>query len=198
MHSTTLPRPASLSYPNPHAPTEPASKRVHCLWLVACLLLFGVTGCSYRLVRYEGALGALRTIAIAPIENSSYEPGLDLVVTEALLQEFLRRKALTVVDDVEQADLVISGQVLPVRTVSRSFSSSVMALEYETTIQLALQVKQKGVEAPITLRDLQESEIYLASADLGVTRKNRDEALRRIAVLLAGRSHDLLYEQLAP
>ncbi len=169
--------------------------RTACLvWVVA----FFTMGCSYRLVRYEGALGDLRTIAIAPIENSSYEPGLDLVVTDALLQEFLRRRALTVVDDTERADLVISGQVQPVRTVSRSFSSSVMALEYETTVELNLKVTRKGVETPVTLRDLQESEIYLASADIGVTRKNRDEALRRIAVQLASRTHDILYEQFKP
>ena len=45
---------------------------------------------------------------------------------------------------------------------------------------------------------MKETERYLASADIEATRKNRDEALRKVAVVLAVRIHDLLYEMYTP
>ncbi len=43
-------------------------------------------------------------------------------------------------------------------------------------------------------RALQEAEYYLASADVEAMRKNRDEAIRRVAGVLAQRVHDTLFE----
>jgi hypothetical protein len=38
----------------------------------------------------------------------------------------------------------------------------------------------------------------VASADVEVERTHREEALRRLATLLAGRVHDALFERIAP
>ena len=45
---------------------------------------------------------------------------------------------------------------------------------------------------------MQDTERYLASADIEATRKNRDEAMRRMANVLAARAHDMLYELASP
>jgi len=166
--------------------------------VVACLTLLG-GGCGYSMVRYRGALGDVRRVAITSLENDSYDPGLDLVVTDALVREFARRGALVVVDDPDQADLVIGGRVLPLRTGGRSFSSVLLALEYQVTLTLDLQVKRRdGSLVKIDPTAQSESELFIASADLEATRKNRDEALRRVSTLLAGRVHDALFERLMP
>ena len=44
---------------------------------------------------------------------------------------------------------------------------------------------------------LRESERYLASADAEVTRTHREEAIRRLAGLLAARIHDAFFETAA-
>ncbi len=166
---------------------------------ILLVLALGLGGCSYKLVRYDGALGDLQTVAIAPLENNSYEAGLELMLSDAFLQEFLRRKALRVIDDPGQADLVLEGKIQPVRTAQRSFSSVVLVLEYEVGVTLDLQaILRDGSELPLDQAVLHESEIYLASADHEATRKNREEALRRISAVLAGRVHDILYEQYQP
>lgn len=158
-----------------------------------------LSGCGYKLVRYSGALGDVRRVAIHTLENDSYEPGLDLVVTDALVREFLRRGALVVVEDPALADLVIAGQVLPVQTAGRSFSSVLLSLEYQVTLRVALQVKRRdGTEVPVDPTALAETELYLASADAEAARKNRDEALHRVSTVLAGRVHDALFERLLP
>jgi hypothetical protein len=45
---------------------------------------------------------------------------------------------------------------------------------------------------------LRARESYLASADIEVQRKNREEALRKIAVVLAARIHDVIWEVAPP
>jgi hypothetical protein len=66
-------------------------------------------------------------------------------------------------------------------------------------MELALTLARRdGTPVAIDANALAESERYLASSDLEVTRTNRQEALRRLAGILAGRVHDALYERIAP
>ena len=162
---------------------------VLCAWLAA--------GCGYAFVRYDGGLGEVRSVAVNTPRNDSYEPGVEFVVADALRREFLRRHGVRLVEDPVGADLVISGRVLPIRASSRSFSSVILALEYELTLALELHAtKADGSELVIDPRATSETERYLASADVEALRKNRQEALRQAAALLAGRVYDALYETL--
>ena len=157
------------------------------------------SGCSYELVRYAGALGDAQRIAFAPIRNDSFEPGLDSLLADAFAREFLRRGALRVVEDPESADLIVSGLVESLETRSRSFSSIEFALEYELRLRMELTVyRPDGSRVPLDGSAFVESERYLSSADLEVTRTNREEALRRLAGVVAGRLHDALFERIQP
>lgn len=163
--------------------------------LVVALLL----GCGYRPVRYAAGLGDVRSLAIRTLENDSYEPGVEYVVSEALRREFLRRGAVRLIEDPGAADLVLSGSVAGVSTQGRAFSSVLLSLEYELTLDLALRATLRdGREVPLDAASLRESERYLASADVEAQRKNREEAVRRVSSLLAGRVHDALAEALVP
>jgi hypothetical protein len=167
---------------------------------LALLLLAGAaTACGYQLVGYARPEGAARRVALPTLRNDSYEPGIELLVGDALRREFLRRGAFTLTDDPSEADLVISGRVLPIQTESSSFSSVVLALEYQLVLSLDLHASRAdGGEIALDPRALRETERYLASADAQALRKNRSEALRRMASLLAVRVHDALYEVAAP
>lgn len=167
--------------------------------LLVVATLVASAGCGYRLVRYEGSLGDVRRVAIETLRNDSWDPGLELVVTEALIREFRRRGALRIVEDPSAADLVIGGRVLPTSVAGRSFSSVLLALEYQVTMSLDLAVKRRdGSLVKIDPAAQSESELFVASADVEASRKNRDEALHRVATLLASRVHDALYERLLP
>jgi hypothetical protein len=163
------------------------------------LLALWLGACGYSFVRYGGGLGDVRRIAIRGLGNDSFEPGVDALVSDALAREFLQRGALRLVDDPAAADLVIGGAVKRVDVRRRSFSSILFALEYEVRMELALTLARRdGTPVAIDANALAESERYLASSDLEVTRTNRQEALRRLAGILAGRVHDALYERIAP
>jgi hypothetical protein len=152
-------------------------------------------GCGYRLLR--AADGRDLSVSVVTLDNDSVEPGLELTVTRALRQEFLRRAAPRLVADPRSADLVIRGRVLPLEIRANSFDTVSLALEYRIEVRLELDVDHGGESIAIDRTILTESELYLASADPEAARKNREEALRRIADVLAGRVHDVLGMQLA-
>ena len=155
------------------------------------------TGCGYSLVGAGGSLGDVHTVAIPVLRNDSWEPGVEYVIGDALRREFLRRKGVRLVENPSRADLVLSGRVSRVHTRTASVDSVVLALEYEITLELDLEAHRSGGAAvPIDVGALRDSERYLASADPEVTRKNRQEALRQVASVLAGRLYLALQETL--
>jgi hypothetical protein len=166
---------------------------------VGLAMAAGLSACGYQVVHYAEALGDVRTVAIQGLSNETLEPGIDSVVSDALAREFLRRGALRLVGDPERADLVISGSVARLGVARKSFSSISLALEYELTLVLELHATRRdGTRVPIDGAALSESERYVASADVEVERTHREEAIRRLAGLLAGRIHDALFERVAP
>jgi hypothetical protein len=169
-------------------------------WLAALVLIAGaLPACGYQLVSYARPDAGSRTLALPTLRNDSYEPGVELLVSDALRREFLRRGAFRLTDDPAAADLVLSGSVLPIETSSTSFSSVVLALEYQVSLALELAARRRdGSEIPLDRRSLRETERYLASADVEALRRNREEALRRVAGLLAVRVHDEVFELVAP
>ena len=156
-------------------------------------------GCGYQFVRYAEPLGDARRIALLPLVNDSFEPGIDTLLLDAFHREFLRRGGLRIVEDPATADLVVGGVIDSLQTRADSFSSIQFALEYRLRLRLALEVtRPDGTLVPLDGRAFNESEVYLASADLEVTRTNREEALRRLAGTMATRLHDALYERIRP
>jgi hypothetical protein len=138
-------------------------------------------------------------VAIQTPRNDSFQPGVEYVVADALRRELLRRSGSALVEDPLRADVVVSGRVLPIQTRAQSLSSAIIAREQELTLALDLRaVRRDGSSVPLSLGILRESERYLTSADVEAQRKNRDEALRRLAAVLATRFFDDVGEALAP
>jgi len=163
--------------------------------LAAALCLASALACGYRLIGYGEEIDGIRTVAILTPSNESYVSGVEYVVADALRREFLRRGAVRLTEDPEAADMVLGGKVRNVHTSGRSFSSVTFSLEFQVEMVLDLEaIGRDGVARPIGTRSMRETEYYLASADVEATRKNRDEAIRRIASLLAQRIHDNLLE----
>jgi outer membrane lipopolysaccharide assembly protein LptE/RlpB len=171
-------------------------RRVARLGVSGLLLL---TGCGYSLVRTSGALGDVRSVAIETPANDSAEAGVEFLVADALRREFLQRGAVRLVENPTAADLVLGGRVLSLRARGQSLTSTTRVLEYEVTLALDLEATRRdGSDVPLGAHSLRETERYLASANAEALRKNREEALRRVAQVLAGRIYDALYVSLVP
>ncbi len=173
----------------------PACLRAGRLGLAALSCIVSLAGCGYKLVDYSEPPEGLRSVSIRTFDNDTYDPGVELIVADAMRREFLRRGALSLEPDPESADLVIAGSVDRLRTNSRSFTSVALVLEWELTMRLKVRPRLRdGTVLPVDHVAMEETERYLASADVEVTRRNRQEALRKLSALLAARVHDMLYE----
>jgi len=162
--------------------------------VVVVAVLF-LAGCGYRTVGAASGLGSVESVAIQTLRNDSFQPDVEYLVGDALRREILRRGGADLSEDPDAADLVVSGRVDPLLISPRSFSSVLLALEYEVTMTLDLTVRRRdGSELPIEAAAFRESERYLSSADVEAERKNRLEALRRVSRVLATRLFDLVAE----
>lgn len=143
------------------------------------------TGCGYRLV---DSGGASVPVAVTTLTNDSLEPGVEFVLAAALRREIERTGGLRVVDEPRASGYRVGGRVAAVESMGRTFTPGVRALEYTLIVQLDLAVTGPGGR-PVTIDPFAQrgAEIYLASIDLQISRKNREEALRRVAALLAAR-----------
>ena len=172
------------------------SRPLQTLLVLLVLSVSSTLACGYRLLRASDAQRL--TISVQTLENDSVEPGVEVTVTRALRQVFLRQPAPRLVSQEAPADLVIRGRVLPIKTRAESFDTVAMAIEYRVEMTLTLEVRDAaGRSVEIDSNALQQTELYLASADVEAARKNREEALRRIADVLAGRIRDAIGLQLA-
>jgi hypothetical protein len=158
--------------------------------VVVALLV--ICGCGYRMA--SGDLREAGAIAIVTPRNDGREPGYERVVADALRRELLRRAGARLAEDPAKAGLVVSGRIVEVETAPRSFTSVVLALEYEARVSVELRAR-RGEEDVVGATRLSESERYLASADIEAQRKNREEALRRVASVLAARFLDQVGDQ---
>ena len=161
--------------------------------LVGLAVLVGA--CGYQWSAVPDPSKPRPRVAVEPLRNDSYEPGVESMVTDALRRELVRRGGVELVRDPELADLVVGGSVLQILSRVDAQTSVDFAIEYELTMRLALSVTRAGREAvPLDPRSLRASEFYFASSDVEVQRKNRQEALRRVASTIGGRVHDVLFE----
>ncbi len=183
----------------PARPSEPRKIAVRG-WAALLITAVALGGCGYHLVRTGQPLGAdIGRVAVQPLRNDSYEPGLEVMVSDALRREFLRRGGVQLVDDPTRADLVLGGAVRPLDIRASAISAVTAALEYQVEMEIELSA-QRGDGSVLTLDPpiFREWELYLASADVEAERKNRKEALRRLASVLAVRVHDALVTKLSP
>jgi hypothetical protein len=164
-----------------------------------CLLLVLASAniaCGYHFVGGKAGLPGVGSIAIETPSNESFEPGVEFLVADALRRELLRRGGAALVESPDGADLVITGRVSALRARARSHSSVYFALEYGVTLEVELEVRRGDGERLPVQEKLTDTERYLASADVEAERKNRGEAVRRVAAVLASRYFDRVSEAL--
>lgn len=132
------------------------------------------------------------TIDVTTFENDTLEPGIELMLGSALRNEFARPGLVRGVVKAASPDYTLEGQVRSVTTTSRTLTTQIRAIEFTVVVRIEPVLVRNADGQKLKLDRLSRSadEVYLASFDLEISRKNREEALRRIAAVLADRIYD--------
>jgi hypothetical protein len=163
---------------------------------VALALL--AAGCGYQFVDERGVLDPeLRQIQFRVLENRTTEAGFEVLLADALREEFARRGALKPLlsDGPARAPFVLEGTVASSSVSSSAFSSVALTLEDMVEVVVDLEVTKSGSGAVVWQDpELRVSEKFLASPDPQVYESNKEQALRRLASRLAQEVHDGLFQ----
>jgi outer membrane lipopolysaccharide assembly protein LptE/RlpB len=161
--------------------------------LLVLLSIILVAGCGYRIVGRETHVPpGLNSIAIPTFVNKTFEPGIEVPLTQAFLREVIRDRRLKVVDR-NEADSVLEGVIKYFRIYSVSYDRSGLATEYQTTLVIDLTLKKRTGEIHWQENNLSETRWYRASSDTLIAESNKDAAIQEIARFFAERVRNRIF-----
>jgi Lipopolysaccharide-assembly len=100
------------------------------------LVFLCLLGCGYQFAgRSDLFPKDIRSVYVEPFLNRTRDVGIEHELTSALRSEFYRRGELQVVDQVDQADAILSGIVRTFDSVTASVNNNNEVLQYEATFR---------------------------------------------------------------
>ena len=130
--------------------------RAHDFCAAAIAVALACTGCGYKLAGTGTFLPPnIKTIAVAPFENRTSRPEVEVRVTEAVARELSRHGSTKVVTDKALADAYLEGVVTEFHTSPVQFNAEGRATRLESTVVLRA-----------SIRDLVSGEILWSQANL--------------------------------
>ena len=175
--------------------------------LVLILALFSVYGCGYNFRADGEPVGIeIKSIAIPMVESSSAEKGFESDFTTVLRNEFISH-ARVPLKDKDQANMVLRIEIYEVNTQPLTYDSSRTSVSgrvftHETTSsrRLVLCLNASLIDSSTGKSvwndsSMTEETMFAVTADPLVNRKNRKEALLKIAGLLSERIYNRTMER---
>ncbi|MBS3918844.1 MAG: hypothetical protein KG012_08155 [Deltaproteobacteria bacterium] len=158
-------------------------------WKKLFLTFFAVlmAGCGYQMVGKETHVPpGINSIAVPTFVNQTFEPGIEVPLTQGFLREFIQDRRVKVVGR-DEADSVLEGVIKSFQIYSVSYDRSGIALEYQTTVVIDLTLRKKTGEILWMEKDLSDSRVYRTSYNILVSESNKAAAIQSLARFMAER-----------
>jgi len=118
-------------------------RHVAALWISGVMLL-GAAGCGYQLAGQSPLLAQdIHKIYVEPFISRSRDVGIDQELTSALRSEFYRRGQLKVVDQLDQADAIVSGVIRSLDSHVASVNRRDEVLQWESVMVLDVSLRRR-------------------------------------------------------
>jgi outer membrane lipopolysaccharide assembly protein LptE/RlpB len=153
--------------------------------LILCMM--PLMACGYEMVGKETHVPpGLNSIAIPTFKNQTFEPGIEVHITQGFLREFIQDRRVKVVGR-NEADSILEGVIKSFNMFSVSYDQSGLVLEYQTAVVLDLTLKKRTGEILWMEKDLSETRWYKASSNVLVSESNRTAAIQQVGRFAAER-----------
>lgn len=142
-----------------------------------------LAGCGYRPV---GALSPPKSLALAPLANSTLKPGIQATLSSAIARELRRDPAVKLVP-LEAADTLLEGTIAAYANDGIGFDQLDIARRFRLRIVLDLAIKDRQSGAVLRKGELSGEAFYTAGASAVASQAAEEEATTRAAMDLAER-----------
>ncbi len=177
--------------------TGGCSGTVHfCLFSLYVALSLSLSACGYQF-RVEGAgptIGGAAAAAsstsppprlvVRTLENRSFETNLETRYTNYLRHEFSSGSGAQIVQDSEEADLVLSGQILSVTIPTLSFSQTT-TLESRAEVVVIVKVEETRTQRVVWAQTAKGASEFYVTPDLQFNRALQNRALEQAGRFIA-------------
>ncbi len=161
-----------------------------------------LSGCGYHFTTVKEFLpGGVKSVFIPTFQNRTTKSGIETTFTSALRNEFIKSKAIQVVDR-DQAEGEIVGKILQLSLEATSHQekkleergTKILAREYNANVTVEISLLRRKDQKILWSRTLSDSRRYSAAEDLLVNETKQREAFDKIAVYLMEQAHDQMFE----
>ncbi len=152
------------------------------------LLLTSLLGCGYHLAGSGVDLPPeAKTIAVPTMQNLTFEPALESVVTKYIREEFLSASRLKLIQSAGEADLLLKGTILNFNLIPISFDRDrSVVLEYRVKIDVDVRLEESASSKIIWEDPFFESTAeFFVREDTSTTRVAQDRAIAEASKHLA-------------
>ncbi len=164
---------------------------------IAVLCSLTVSGCGYTLVGQGNLPEHIKTIAIPVFKNNTLEEGVEEVITNAVIEEFVSGGKLRLVSE-SKADAVLTGIIKTYKNKEAvTYDDQNNVSSYKLTVTVDIELRDLIEDTIIWETEaLSENADYRGGNDVGPTEEkdNENEALRELAEELAGKIRTLATE----
>jgi outer membrane lipopolysaccharide assembly protein LptE/RlpB len=156
-------------------------KRLFLLTLLVLLL----AGCGYHSVGQGRFPDGVRAIQVSLFENRTYEPLLEDIITNQVIEEFSRRRPLSVVSREGEADARLEGAVTRFQVSAISYDQNDRIGQFRATVSIEATLRSFDDGSVLWKGGLSWSQHYPINADKSMQEENEAAAIRLIAERLA-------------
>jgi len=153
--------------------------------LLLIALLAGLSACGYRFAGNQPLPAAISPIFIPVFENRTSAAGIETLLTEAVILEFLRARQGAVTTRREEARTVLEGRIETLRNETVSYFGTEVAAERRVTLGLRLVLKDGDGKVVWQSGSLSDSQTYRVGADKPSTEESQRTAISEIAERVA-------------
>ncbi len=169
-----------------------------CLRQILLGMFFGLVciawlaSCGYRFTGSDGPPRGVEKLFVENIVNKTTEPGIDIVITDALKNEYIQKFRGTLTSR-QQAQAVLSGTLVGIRTETVARRGTLTSLERRVFMTIDLALKSTESEKIWYAKGITSSDTYqVISGDKEASEQNKREALDDLAEILAENSFNRL------
>ncbi|MEW6616430.1 MAG: LptE family protein [Thermodesulfobacteriota bacterium] len=167
-----------------------------CIYSVLiAILIISFSACGYHFTGKRGTVTRdVKTIAVPFFANKTFEPGIESLFTDALIEEFLKRGNVDVSKG-DNPDATVIGTIKSFKESPVSFDRNDRTLEYRATVTLDISLKRNNDGMIIwKSSDLSGYHEYTVSSNTATTYNNKIGAIKKIAEDMAEEIHNMIFE----